>query len=333
MGVAATITLPGAALARPRHQSHRSAAGRQSWEAYLGHVRALALANGIPASVINAALAMAATPNQAIIKRDHHQPEFTMTWAQYKARVVNPNRISQGQQAWAQYNATFNEAVNRYGASPVPILGIWGLESGFGRVQGKFNVISALATLAWEGRRAKFFTQQLLDALRMAAGGVNPATMMGSYAGAMGQPQFMPSAYLHYATSMNGQTPANIWTSVPDVLASVANYLAKSGWQAGMPWGWEVTVPPAQAALPGVGTGWRNSMARPVSAWEGMGVRPVGGLPSGVSEGTVVKVIQPDGPGGQAYAVTSNFKAIRAYNPSDYYALAVGILGDSCITR
>jgi len=211
----------------------------------------------------------------------------------------------------------------RFGVDPGVITGIWGLESNFGAGMGDFHVVEALATLAWEGRRASFFRGELLAALRILDhGDVTPGRMLGSYAGAMGQPQFMPSSYLSYAVDFEGHGRRDIWTSRPDVFGSIANYLARSGWRAGESWGQPVAL---GAGLERAAGG--RDDRRPVGEWLRLGVRPADGRPLARPD-VPAALVQPDGAGGEAFLVYANFGAIRRYNPSDFYALAVGLLGD-----
>jgi membrane-bound lytic murein transglycosylase B len=221
----------------------------------------------------------------------------------------------------AANRALFQRVEQRYGVGTGVIAGIWGLESSFGTGTGDFRVVEALATLAWEGRRAKFFRGELMAALKILDhGDVAPGAMTGSYAGAMGQPQFMPSSYLTYAVDFEGNGRRDIWTSKPDVLGSIANYLAKSGWRPGETWGQAVNIPP------GVEAAGRDAK-RPVSEWARDGVRPLDGRWAAPVE-TPAGLVAPDGPGGDGFAVFANFAAIRRYNPSDLYAIAVGLIGD-----
>lgn len=263
-----------------------------SFQSFLADMRAQARRAGIAPATLDRAFA-GLQPNQKVLDRDNHQPEFTLTWAKYRAMLITDQRIASGRAAYQQNRALFSRVRDVYGVDPGVILGIWGLESSFGTGMGDFHVIEALATLAWEGRRASFFRGELMAALHILDhGDVTPARMMGSYAGAMGQPQFMPSSYLRYAVDFEGSGKRDIWTSKPDVLASIANYLKQSGWHTGEPWGEQV---------------------------------------SGQQPGTAGKLVQPDGPGGESFVVFGNFNAIRRYNPSDYYALAVGLLGDAAV--
>ena len=304
-----------------------------SYAAFLDGLRQQALAAGVPASVVDQSLGLAPAPNQDVLKLDRHQPEFTLTWAQYRDRVISSARQDKGRQTYQQVRGTLSPLARQFGCDDNAVMGIWGLESGFGERQGRFNVIEALATLAFDGRRATFFRSELIKAMQILARGViSPSDMLGSYAGAMGQPQFMPSAYLRFAADGDGDGLCNIWSSEADVFASIANYLGRSGWQRGEPWGEEVTVPLGSNGqfTSFAATKSRHAPVHPVSTWQAMGVRPAqsSGFLAPQATGSL---LQPDGPGGQAFLVYRNFRAIRAYNPSDYYALAVGILGDRII--
>jgi membrane-bound lytic murein transglycosylase B len=301
-----------------------------SFTAFLASMRAEARRAGIAATTLDRAFA-GLTPNQGVIDRDRHQPEFTMTWARYRALVISDQRIANGRVAFRQNRDLLARIQDRYGVSPGVIMGIWGLESSFGTELGSFHVVQALATLAWEGRRASFFRTELLAALRILDhGDVSPARMTGSYAGAMGQPQFMPSAYLRYAVDFEGNGRRDIWTSTPDTLASIANYLADSGWRAGGTWGQPVTLP---AGFETADSGRGNR--KPVGEWVRRGVVSADGRPLAPPD-TQAALLLPDGsnpdpntpPGESVFLAYGNFAAIRRYNPSDYYAIAVGLIGD-----
>jgi membrane-bound lytic murein transglycosylase B len=191
---------------------------------------------------------------------------------------------------------------------------------------GEFHVVEALATLAWEGRRASFFRAELLAALRILEhGDVTPVHMLGSYAGAMGQPQFMPSSYLRYAVDFEGRGRRDIWTSKPDVLGSIANYLSQSGWRGGEPWGQAVRGQAGLDLAAGASEGRRS-----VDEWARLGIRAIDGGPLRRINGGAAMLL-PDGPAGEAFLTFANFGAIRRYNPSDFYALAVGLLGDAIV--
>jgi peptidoglycan lytic transglycosylase B len=293
-----------------------------SFDAFLLSMRAEARRAGIALATLDRAFT-GLVPNQAVIDRDRHQPEFTLTWAKYRALVISDQRIANGKAAFQKNRALVARVQDRYGVSPGVIMGIWGLESSFGTELGSFHVVQALATLAWDGRRATFFRTELLAALRILDhGDVSPARMTGSYAGAMGQPQFMPSAYLRYAVDFEGNGRRDIWSSTPDTLASIANYLADSGWRPGGTWGHAVRLP---AGFDTADSG--RAIHRPVGVWMRRGVGSADGRALAPAD-TEAALILPDGPGGEAFLAYGNFAAIRRYNPSDFYAIAVGLIGD-----
>ena len=314
--LAATTSLlaPGAARAQ----------GEERFEAFVASVKAEARRAGIRDATLAAAFA-GIQPNQHIIELDHKQPEFTLTWPEYRARVLPPNRLQAARDNFVRERATLVRAQETFGVDPYVILGIWGIESAFGSNKGNYRLVEALSTLAWEGRRASYFRKELLNGLRILdAGDVPPAKATSGYAGAMGQPQFMPSSYLQYAVDFDGDGRRDIWDSKADVFGSIANYLAKSGWRRGEPWGQPVRVPASfNAGMAG------RENRRSLGEWMRLGITrddgrafsqtaPVGGL------------ILPEGAApGEGYVVYSNFNAIRRYNPSDFYALAVGLLGDA----
>jgi membrane-bound lytic murein transglycosylase B len=311
-----------AAVATPAWTTQVQAAP-DSFQGFLVGLRAEARRAGISQGTLDRALAGIA-PNQKVLDRDRHQPEFTLTWARYRALVINDKRIADGRQIVAGTRTLLGRVQDRYAVSPGVVSGIWGLESGFGSITGDFNVVEALATLAWDGRRASFFRGELIAALRILEhGDIAPSKMTGSYAGAMGQPQFMPSSYLRYAVDFEGTGRRDIWTSKPDVLASIANYLARSGWRPGETWGQPVQAPPGLEA-PG------RDVTRSLADWAQQGVRPISGRWAATAEAPAA-LLAPDGASGDAFLVFANFGAIRRYNPSDFYAIAVGLLGDQVL--
>jgi membrane-bound lytic murein transglycosylase B len=300
-------------------------AAPDSFQGFLAGLRVEARRAGIAPATLDRAFA-GVQPNQKVLERERHQPEFTMTFPQYRALLITDQRIANGHAAWQQNRALLARVQERFAVEPGVIVGIWGLESSFGAGMGDFHVIEALATLAWEGRRASFFRGELIAALRILDNGdVTPARMTGSYAGAMGQPQFMPSSYLRYAVDFEGHGRRDIWGSKPDVLGSIANYLSRSGWRSSETWGQAVTLPTNfDASSAG------RDNRRTVGEWARLGVHPAGGRPLARADG-LAAVILPDGAGGDAFLVYANFTAIRRYNPSDYYALVVGLLGDMIV--
>lgn len=299
-----------------------ASAATGSFQSFLVEVDRMAAGQGVSYATRRAAL-YGLQPNSDVIRLDNYQPEFTQTWAQYSAKRLSTARIAAGQQKYAQSQQVLAAIRTQYGVDPGVILGIWGLETNYGSYTGGFSVVQALATLGWSSHRPAYFRSELIAALRIIdSGAVSPQGMTGSYAGAMGQPQFMPSVYLKLAVSFSGQGRPNIWTNTPDSLASIGNYLRVSGWKQGLPWGEQVILG-ASVDAPAIDP----DQAMPLSQFLAMGVRRLPGHPYAPAT-LPTRLIQPDGAGGAAYLVYPNYKAIRRYNPSDYYALSVGLLGN-----
>lgn len=290
------------------------------FKTFLVNLAGLAQRAGVPAGITHAALS-GLQPNQDVIHHETHQPEFTLTWAQYQARVVTAARIREGHAKRAEYRTVLASLRQRFGVPAAPIMGIWGIETDFGRIQGDFQVIEALATLAWF-RNNHYFASEAVAAMKIVARGDIPlAELRGSWAGAMGQPQFMPSVYLDTAISYSGHRQPDIWTSVPDTMASIANYMHKSHWRPGLPSSEPVLIPKRfDASLAG------RSHHLPLTRWQALGVHRMADAPP-LPGTTPASLLLPDGPSGLAYLAFANFRAIRSYNPSDLYALAVGQLG------
>lgn len=294
-----------------------------SFEGFIESLRAEARRSGISPGILQQALG-GLQPNPKVLELDRNQPEYTMTWDQYRARIVSPQRIVDGREAWRRNRPLLQAIQSRFGVDPGVVVGIWGLESNFGTRTGSYNVVESLATLAWEGRRAGFFRSQLMDSLRILDHrDITPQRMTGSWAGAMGQPQFMPDSYLRFAVDFDGDGRRDIWDSRADALGSIANYLARSGWRAGEPWGQPVLAP---AGFDPIETGPDNR--RTLGEWMRLGVRRMDG--SAFSRPEIQgALILPEGGGGDAFIVYRNFAAIRRYNSPIFYALSVGLLGDS----
>jgi membrane-bound lytic murein transglycosylase B len=313
--VLAAAPLASAALIAPAGAASGSFAG------FIAGIQAEARRAGISDAVLSEALG-GLQPNPKVLELDRRQPEFTMTWERYRTTRLSEQRIAQGRTLYRQHRALLQRVQAAYGVDPGVIMGIWGLESNYGGYTGGFNVIDALATLAWDGRRASFFRAELMAALKILdAGDIGFPRMRGSYAGAMGQPQFMPTSFARYAVDFDGSGRRDIWDDVSDVLASIANYLAKSGWRSGEPWGEPVLL---AGGFDTIGGGRENR--RSVAEWSRLGVRRADG--SALTPRPAAAVILPDGAGGEAFLAYPNFSAIRRYNPSDFYALVVGTLGD-----
>ncbi|MDP3418205.1 lytic transglycosylase domain-containing protein [Falsiroseomonas sp.] len=299
----------------------RAQAASQGFDAFLDGVRADARRAGISQGTLNRAFS-GLRPNDRVLELDRRQPEFTQTWEQYRDARLSQQRIEAGRRAFADNRATLEAVQARFSVSPRIVTAIWGLETNYGGFMGNMNVIQSLATLAWDGRRATYFRNELLAALKILdAGHVAPERMRGSWAGAMGHPQFMPSNFDRLAVDMDGDGRRDIWDNRADALGSIGNYLARSGWRDDELWGREVVLPsgfnPEQA---------RRDNMRPLRDWVRMGVR----RPDGVELPPLdmqAAVLIP-GPSGQAFLIYHNFNVIRRYNPSNFYALAVGMLSD-----
>jgi membrane-bound lytic murein transglycosylase B len=295
-----------------------TAAGLTDWQR---NFKTRALAQGIPEQVFDLAFRdVQLLPD--VIDKDRRQDEFTRTIWDYLDRAVSDDRIASGRKALKDNAELLGQIEDRFGVDAGVVVAIWGLESAYGAVRGDIPTISALASLAYEGRRMAFFEAELIALLQtMAEGKVKPEQLFGSWAGAMGHTQFMPSSYRALAVDFAGGDRPNIWDSDPsDALASTATYLAKSGWKKGLPWGVEVVLPPNfDYDIAG------NRTQKPPSAWAAMGVKPADG---GSLPDTWGSVILPAGARGPAFFVTDNFAAIETYNRADSYVIAVGHLSD-----
>jgi membrane-bound lytic murein transglycosylase B len=298
-----------------------SADGR--FDSFVSGIKTDARRSGVSDSILDEAFE-GVQPSPKVLELDRHQPEFTLTWAQFKAKIIPQSRFDAAREAYHREAALLAKVPRAYGCDASIVVGIWGLESAFGAKTGTFRIVEALATLAFDGRRASFFRAELLNALRILQNGdISAHAMTGSWAGAMGQPQFMPSAYLHYAVDADGDGRRDIWNDRADVFGSVANYLAKSGWRLGEPWGQRIRIPENfTAGLEG------RDATKTLGQWQSLGVRREDGRPFSRPEVSGA-VVMPDGVGGEAYMTYANFKVIRRYNPSDYYALAVGLVGNA----
>ncbi len=303
-----------------------AAAQERSFGRFVEGVMQEARRAGIRDATLQAAFA-GVGPNSRVIELDRNQPEFKLTWPEYRAKVLPDTRLQLARQNYARDRTLLGEVESRFAVDPLVVMGIWGIESNFGSNKGNYRIVEALATLAWEGRRASYFRKELINALRILDGGdVSPGRATSGWAGAMGQPQFMPSSYLSYAVDFDGDGRRDIWDSKPDVFGSVANYLARSGWRGGEPWGQPVLVPPS--IDPATAT---RDNRRSLASWMEMGVRRDDGSRFGRPDVSGALILPNGIPSGQGFIVYSNFNAIRRYNPSDFYALAVGLLGDAAV--
>jgi membrane-bound lytic murein transglycosylase B len=299
-----------------------AAAETPAFEAWLAELRQDALAAGISGGTLDTALAGIA-PIERVVELDRRQPEGRFTFQQYNQRVLSQSRIERGQQLYREHRELLERVAADYGVQARFIVALWGIESSYGSYDGDFPVIAALATLAYDGRRASFFRSELLKALQIVdRGDIALERMTGSWAGAMGQSQFMPSSYHAYAVDYDGDGRRDIWTSLPDVFASIANYLARAGWNDRYTWGRKVTPP---AALDGELVGLET--IRPLPEWQALGVRRSNGgdLPHVALDAALLRTDEGAGP---SYLVYQNFRVLMAWNRSTYFALTVGELSD-----
>ncbi len=258
-----------------------------------------------------------------VLERDRRQDEFTKTIWDYLDKAASDDRIAAGRKALAKHGPLLDQIEARYKVDRATVVAIWGLESAFGAVRGDIPVLDAVATLSYDARRAVFFEAELIAALQMIQSGqVTPQDLKGSWAGASGHTQFMPTSVLATAVDFQGTGQPDLWSDDPaDALASTAAYLAKAGWKRGLNWGWEVTLPrDFDVAITGSRT------PRPLSAWTELGLTLASGAP--LPQGDWAALILPAGARGPAFLITDNFAAIEAYNRADAYVIAVGHLAD-----
>lgn len=304
--------------------------------AYLQLLAARARAEGVRDSTIQGMISNL-TPNPRVVALDRAQPGSSSgsipAFAPYRRTHVDAARIGAGRAMYAAVSGLIPDVESRYGVPASVLLAIWGHETNYGRYTGDFDLARSLATLAYEGRRRDLFAQEFIAVLKMADRGVPRDRLKGSWAGAFGNPQFLPSMYLRLAVDADGDGQRNIWSSRADTLASIANYFRDAGWRAGQPWGVAAQVPAGfdRASM-------KSSLVAPecprvharharwltVAEWRSRGVVPL----APIADETLVSLIEPDGPGQTAYLLTGNYRVILEYNCSNFYALSVGLLAD-----
>ena len=280
-------------------------------------------AAGFSRELFDRAFAGVTEADADVLKLAATQPEFLKATSDYLAKAVTPIRIDTGNSMAATHEELLAAIEKKYGVSRYTLLGIWGMESNFGKDLGSMGVMRSLATLIYAGRKRDFANEQMLAAFTMLKRGIRPATdFKGSWAAAMGHTQFIPTSYLAFAADWDGDGRKDIWGSKEDALASTANYLAKAGWKADRPWGWEVKLPNKfDRGLIG------RKYWRPVSEWMALGITPATAKSFGNKSASAFVMI-PQGIDGPVFLVTQNFMSIMDYNQSHSYALAVGHLGD-----
>ncbi|WP_425450820.1 lytic murein transglycosylase [Pseudoroseicyclus aestuarii] len=287
-----------------------------AYDAWVANFRPRATAAGIAPGVFDAAFASTGFL-PGVIESDRDQPEFRRTLGQYLAGAVTDTRINTGRAMLARYDGVLDQIEARYGVDREVVVAIWGLESSYGDRRGNIPTVSALSTLAFEGRRGAFMEEQLIAALRIIQNGdVDAQHMLGSWAGAMGHTQFIPTSYLAYAADFNGDGKRDIWSDDPtDSLASTARYLANAGWTRGQLWGVEVSAPGVAA----------SDTRRSVADWQAAGVRAARGS---IPDHGPARLIRPEGADGPAFLAFGNWSSIARYNNAASYVIAVGHLSD-----
>lgn len=316
------VVQQGQAIKWGRDQNPPAAkiAGLNSWvEGFKGQARAQGISDATLAFAFRDVVY-----NPEVVRRSQNQAEFKKSLWEYLENAVSEKRQTNGRAALSQYGGPLSRVEAAYGVDKEVVTAVWGMESTYGERRGDLPLIEALSTLSYEGYRGDFFRSQLMAALRiLQAGDIDPAHMTGSWAGAMGHTQFIPTTYLSYAVDFTGDGRRDIWSNDPsDALASTANYLRKSGWQAGLPAAVEVTLPAGfNTGLAGKGK------HRSVADWQSLGIRQATSRPLPPA-GASAELLIPGGPSGAAFLITRNFHAILRYNNADSYALAVALLAD-----
>ncbi len=313
------LAVAGAALLVRGAQAQDNA--RPDFARWLTEFRGEAAGQGISQVTLDRALSGLA-PIDRILQLDRAQPERKVAFDDYMKRAVNGERVRVGRLRLRDNAAVLEAVRTAYGVEPRFVVALWGMETDYGGFTGGYSVVGALATLAYDGRRT-FFRRELVQALRIIdQGHVNPAEMVGSWAGAMGQAQFMPSSFLAYAVDHDRDGRKDIWRSTADVLASIANYLRRVGWRAEEGWGQPIVLPPS---LPAELT--LLDVVKPMDEWRRLGLAAVAGtsLPPATA---LASVVRPGGAKGPAYLVTENYRVFMRWNKSLYFATATGTLAD-----
>lgn len=299
-----------------------AAEGQSAFESCVARLKDRAVESGIRLETADRAL-INVRRLERVIRDDRNQPEFVSSFAEYFDRRVTPERIETGRRLFAEHREELETLTARYGVPGQYIVALWGLETNYGRILGNVPVFDSLSTLACDDRRSEYFSEELVNALRIVdRGDIDPQQMLGSWAGAMGHTQFMPASYLSYAIDGDGDGRIDLWNGTSDALASGANFLRALRWQSGLRWGREVLLPDdfdhAAAGLDG---------GRPLREWRALGVRDTGGRLLADLE-IDAAVLLPSGHAGPAFVVYENFRALMRWNRSEQFALVVGHLAD-----
>jgi membrane-bound lytic murein transglycosylase B len=302
---------------------------QQDFATWLTTLRSEAAAQGIGQATLDLALADV-QPIDRVLELDRRQPEFSMTYDGYLSHVVTPARLKDGRMLLKRHKALLAEVSKQFGVPPRVLVAMWGIETDYGRSTGGFLVVPALATLAYDGRRSQYFRTELINALKIIDAGIPAKTMQGSWAGAMGQCQFMPSTYLKYGRKWKGQGSPDIWRDQADVFASAANYLSSIGWKGHETWGRAVKLPKNGIAAPLLGLEAKRSLKE----WSKLGLRLPNGKALPARSDLQASLIRAEtGKGddvgkGPPYLVYDNFRVLMKWNRSIFFALAAGTLAD-----
>lgn len=321
------IAAPVAAESANTPVQQLSETGRDpaQFPAYVETLKKKARAEGISEATINRAFANIHFVDRAV-QADRNQPEKKVLLDDYMKRVVTRQNIDKAREMAGQHRDKLERISKQYGVESKYIVALWATESQFGEIQGKEDTLSALATMAFEGRREAFFTSELMAALEMIdKGKITAGQMKGSWAGAMGQNQFMPSSYLHYGVDGDGDGQVDIWNNLDDVFASTANYLKQEGWKAGESWGREIRLPPD---FDKTHAGIESEQGKTINEWNAEGVRQADGKPL-PEEASKAWIITPDDGMDRSFLVYPNFHSLRHWNRSWYFAISIGSLADA----
>lgn len=300
-----------------------AAAGTGDFIRWLEDFRAEAQTAGISANLLESAFADVKEPLPRVIELDRRQPETLLSTTEYLSTRVTPGLVESGKEMLKRYSTCLKKIEEKYTVQRRFLVALWGIETRYGQNTGGFPVIHSLATLAYDGRRGNYFRRELMQALRILDDGhTSLLRMRGSWSGAMGHCQFMPSTFLQHAVDADGDERIDLWGSIPDALASAANYLSTEKWRGDQTWGCPVNLPagfdPGHAGL---------DKRLPLSAWKGLGVRQLDGNSFSQCD-LEASLVLPDGPNGPAYLVHDNFRVLMRWNRSVSFAIAVGTLAD-----
>lgn len=294
-----------------------------TFERWVANFRSEARQQGITDETFDKAFARV-TANSRVIALDRKQPEKKIGFDKYQHNTITPGRIEKGRRLLRENWALLSTIENEYGVQAQYIVALWGMETSYGENTGGFDIIQALATLAWEGRRGDYFKSELIQALKILQDGhVDRQNFKGSWAGAMGQNQFMPTSWRNFAVDENGDGHRDIWTTRADVFASSANYLARNGWTPGQRWGRQVRLP-VKFDKRYVGA----NQTYTLSEWQRLGVRAIDGSNLPHDDNVRASLVIPDGGNGKSFLVYNNYKTILRWNRSVYFGISVGMLAD-----